>query len=869
MSRPDELKSTESRPRKKRAARRSFSPLQPVLLVTKNGPATISPSDISTGRVGWKAFGISCLPSGWVPPFFVIESDAIRLSDNMLGQYITDCLEHLGPTADVIVRSSGTAETIEQRGRLDSKKCSRNAVLNTIQCLFGHLSPEDASCVHWLVEAYVEPISKGHLSNERRLTREPRDFVAEFETPDNQRAQVAVRHWRDGDSADTLPLGCSSQSGVTLILKRVALWATALPWRILFEWVWDGGKVWIVQADRAPAPRGVDPNSFRPTSIPLISPDYLQRFRIAGPGDFQRYRKLKNARMYGELGYHMPAFYILDDAALIEEILNGRIPSEIDHDLEQLTQRLLIIRTDSCVIPSEKREMLPRSDGLPTAAEAKSWLAGKFRQQVEITGIAHYPLCLIAHHFIPSTTAAWARAEPGKSLVRIESLWGLPEGLYWYSHDTFEVDVRDPAPPRVTAKKLRFKGTFIASDDAGHWSRYEAQEPFDWRPSVARKEWLAEIATTTKSVAEREEHAVNLMWFVGNDDRATQHHVLPWYHIESDIGSPKKAAPRKKFAAASEYKIETASDWADLVGAIDAGKHVERIILEPKDADLVRNPEFATQLARRAAGNNIVIELSGGILSHAYHILRRAGARVECVDLFGAEEEHVEYNKLVRDRIPDLIRRKGEQVEVVRLKGEALLEALRQKLVEEAFEAFDAKSWAEIAAELADVQEVISGILEAIQVTDAEIEAERAEKEKKRGGFHRGIMLTKTSTPHSLPAERGTMNSNSSALDSDDGVAIEDARDIPFSRPYTRPDARNVDQQREYLLTLETEINRGVNMERSTDFEMSIDRNESRNFKLTVKLIRDRSTIRSQIRVRLEPTQIPLKLDQLELPFQD
>ena len=36
--------------------------------------------------------------------------------------------------------------------------------------------------------------------------------------------------------------------------------------------------------------------------------------------------------------------------------------------------------------------------------------------------------------------SAWAGAEPGKRWVRIEALWGIPESLYWHSHDTFEVD---------------------------------------------------------------------------------------------------------------------------------------------------------------------------------------------------------------------------------------------------------------------------------------------------------------------------------------------------------------------------------------------------------------------------------------------
>jgi predicted house-cleaning noncanonical NTP pyrophosphatase (MazG superfamily) len=289
-------------------------------------------------------------------------------------------------------------------------------------------------------------------------------------------------------------------------------------------------------------------------------------------------------------------------------------------------------------------------------------------------------------------------------------------------------------------------------------------------------------------------------------------------------------------------------------------------MLEPKDSDLLRNQEFAKELAKFAAENQIVIELAGGVLSHAYHILRREGAQVECIDLFGADEEKVEYNKLVRDKIPDVIARKGENVEVVRLKGEALLAALRQKLIEESFEALDARSGDELVSELADVLEVIAGICEALQIPVDQVEAERTEKRKRRGGFQRGIMLRRTSTPHSLAPEKPTRTIASPlSIEKIDEGAIEHASAIRSNRPYVRPDLRNVDEQQEVLLTFETELNRINSAKHSTLFEMPIAENEVRKLRLFVELTRNRATLWSQVRLRLEPTQIPIRLDQLEL----
>ena len=421
--------------RQRRAAVWQFSPISDILLVSEGGVVVVPTKRVSADRVGWKAYGLSCLPAQWVPPFFVVDHAAVehRNEHPKLQPNISDCLGRLGlGRTTVFVRSSGTSETIEQRGRLVSEACSGAEVVNTIQRLSEKLSPADIGNVHWIVQKHIRPARKGHLSNERRLSREPRDFVAEFELQGDHpgyTVPVAVRHWRDGATVSDFDLSCTSEPGVTLKLKSVALWATALSSRMLFEWVWSGTKVWIVQADVARSTGGVNPNTIRPAEIPLISPDHLRAFRIAGPAEFSRYGKLRNARTYSKIGYNMPVFYVLDDTTVVQQILHGEIPLLIEEDLKELTQRPLIIRTDGTGIPKEKREMLPRSEGLRTAADAKKWLIDQFTQEIHKIGIAESPLCLIAHHFIPSVAAAWARAEPGNSIIRIESLWGLPEGL--------------------------------------------------------------------------------------------------------------------------------------------------------------------------------------------------------------------------------------------------------------------------------------------------------------------------------------------------------------------------------------------------------------------------------------------------------
>ena len=93
--------------------------------------------------------------------------------------------------------------------------------------------------------------------------------------------------------------------------------------------------------------------------------------------------------------------------------------------------------------------------------------------------------------------------------------------------------------------------------------------------------------------------------------------------------------------------------------------------------------------------------------------------------------------KLVRDKIPDIIRSDGRSPAVRTLDGEAYVEELRRKLVEEASE------YAETGdlEELADVLEVVYALADVHRVPMAEVETLRARKREARGGFTRRLFL--------------------------------------------------------------------------------------------------------------------------------
>jgi predicted house-cleaning noncanonical NTP pyrophosphatase (MazG superfamily) len=99
-----------------------------------------------------------------------------------------------------------------------------------------------------------------------------------------------------------------------------------------------------------------------------------------------------------------------------------------------------------------------------------------------------------------------------------------------------------------------------------------------------------------------------------------------------------------------------------------------------------------------------------------------------------------DYNKLVRDKIPEIITRSGNQCEVATYSDSEYIEALRQKLVEEAQEVVSAPS-NELVSELADLYEVIDSLLLATGIDRETVIAKQKQKHSERGGFKGKIKL--------------------------------------------------------------------------------------------------------------------------------
>ncbi|WP_339280133.1 nucleoside triphosphate pyrophosphohydrolase [Lysinibacillus sp. FSL P2-0066] len=99
------------------------------------------------------------------------------------------------------------------------------------------------------------------------------------------------------------------------------------------------------------------------------------------------------------------------------------------------------------------------------------------------------------------------------------------------------------------------------------------------------------------------------------------------------------------------------------------------------------------------------------------------------------------YNKLVRDKILEVIEAKGLSYHAHILEPSELVKAIKAKMIEEATEFYEAEHKEDSVEELADILELIHSAIGVLGVSFEELEATRVHKRKARGGFEKGIYL--------------------------------------------------------------------------------------------------------------------------------
>ena len=95
------------------------------------------------------------------------------------------------------------------------------------------------------------------------------------------------------------------------------------------------------------------------------------------------------------------------------------------------------------------------------------------------------------------------------------------------------------------------------------------------------------------------------------------------------------------------------------------------------------------------------------------------------------------YQKLVRDRIPEVITNAGKPFATRKASEQELMDYAMKKLQEEVQEFIEDPS----AQEAADIMEIFHFICDRLKIRDSEVMAETTAKRVSRGGFDKGLIL--------------------------------------------------------------------------------------------------------------------------------
>lgn len=697
--------------------------------------------------VGEKALGLTTIPEPWTPAFFVISSELSETyysltsseQDKLLSDYernVTQCCKNLSIEGDIIIRSSCIHEGMLERGQYESIVTNLNNIKSALRELLEKIGIIENG-MPFVVQKYITPKISGHVSNERRFSKDKRDWQVEYYFENNtwDSDRIAIRRWRkiyDLESLKNQKIECTSIKDISEALRSmIALW-TEKRERVHIEFTCNNEFLYLVQVDKEISPKdAVDPTKFKIKLNSDLKKYSFSALRTIRDDDKSKFNKINNVFLYREAGLPTVPIYVLDNKEIIDEVSRGIISNSLESDLKQLVEiQSIVIRTDINSNDPSDRQMLRRSNEIKNYELAKKWLIDNSGQIIgKEEGV------FIFHNFVPAISSAFAHAKPGERSVEIQALWGLPEGLYYNSHDTILVDLGNSNginPNEISIiKRLKHKGVFITPVENGEWKPKLVAEPHDWSCSISDDDSIREIALGSRRIADKCGKEISIMWFAGIDTDYYSVKNIPWYHEEykANMYTPEKF--KRKYFKDEEFIIKTKKDLIELKKKDQ--KTIKCIRIKPDQDDLLRSKEFITEVGSYAKENDIRILLEGARLAHSYYQLFKTGAIIVSANADDLEYySTTEFNKLVRDKIPEKIISGGESVKFGYIVDELFLGMLLEKLLEETYEVMDSDNDSDLIEELADVFEICEEINNQI-----------------KKGYH-NIFIRKNDNPYSI-----------------------------------------------------------------------------------------------------------------------
>lgn len=692
--------------------------------------------DVNAEMVGQKAMGLLNMPLCWRLPFFVIHKDVYHFYQNnsieerksilkfVVAKIQEEVRDWSFPSGiPIIIRSSGSSEGMKERGKYESATCQLDDAYDTLIALYDCLIERSEEGIAYIVQPFVERKEYGHLSNERRVSRTARDWKLEYENSDSPVISLGIRMWRKSYEENYLtrtPLTCALKKDIKNTLRKVAYHfytGERKTERWHFEFVWNGEQIYIVQNDLEEC----DETTENPLDFPIQIDrgEYLGKLnvlRLVSEEDGKKYKKVQNVLLYKRLGLTVAPLYILDDRATIVSLTQGIIDLALEQDIRHLVQKSIVIRTDVNFSESPEAQLLPRSNELRGFEDVMLWFQDKLPIVLQYQCVA-----LIIHIFIPSVSAAFAYATPKSRIVTVHSLWGLPEGLYYNAHDTFLMDTGTRNVQHIDVDKVLildteadYKGVYIAPDQDGKWKEKKTRPPYDWHKSITDQQAKI-IAKGSRMIAQEAGIPLSIMWFVGIDENYYQANCLPWYHERYGNNTFSHETYKKKYFTEREVAITNEEDLKEY----EKDDTLRSITIHPKDDDTLRNGDFIGKVGEFAKRKGITIFLEGTVLAHPVYQLMAQGVHVVLAKKSKELIDQAQFNKLVRDKIPDKIIGNMEKIKCYKVHDDIKIQYLKEKLIEEAYEVFDASNSEEKCKEFADLYEVLSAIRKECRIYKA------------------------------------------------------------------------------------------------------------------------------------------------------
>lgn len=99
------------------------------------------------------------------------------------------------------------------------------------------------------------------------------------------------------------------------------------------------------------------------------------------------------------------------------------------------------------------------------------------------------------------------------------------------------------------------------------------------------------------------------------------------------------------------------------------------------------------------------------------------------------------YNKIVRDRVQEIIAERGGSIVFHELNEKEKIEALKKKVCEEADEILSSSTKEELIEEIADLFEIVATLCKTVSISHDDIEKKQENKRINRGGFDRCLFI--------------------------------------------------------------------------------------------------------------------------------